>query len=447
MKNINKNQLLEKINKINSRTYTEKPILIFLEDYRVVDDIIKQQCDKKYISMNYPFNDDAASIEREGSLLLGACLLHEDKDDLQWCIQWQTIHKKPVIVLLNKGEVSLEELEEDKKNPYMVEYDIMCAPKRKRDFSDLDKSMQSFIETHFETYNYLDENELLLNVILAALEGYANASKQKKGRRKNDSESKDAGKSGKIDFNYLLGQSIRQWQIPKDNWHTSKAAQNVWDMIVEKKPDPKKKFKTDLRAEKLCYKEPFICKNELELVKIPRFKGTTKNFNNIDLLPINGSHVFNDIFIAEHTTPVSDIRDALMECYNDKGNQELIKKYGIRAIREEVRGILNMIHIAQILKIEDRRINICNSRIKRFLQSHHEKGYKTYDYLKKTPVDQVFKDMRDEYYENLAYDVSKNGNPVSDIYKEALAIAQNACANNQTWANAVDVTAHYTIEI
>ena len=154
MKNINKNELIELIKSIPSRSYTEKPIIIFLDDYRGVDDIISQHWGHQYISMHYPFND-VDSIEREGSLFLGACLFHDDKDDLQWCLQWQSIHKKPVIVLMNKGEVSVKELdEEDQKNPYMIESDIMCAPKRKRDFSDLDKDMQYFIETNFEIYSY-----------------------------------------------------------------------------------------------------------------------------------------------------------------------------------------------------------------------------------------------------------------------------------------------------
>ena len=283
-----------------------------------------------------------------------------------------------------------------------------------------------------------DENELLLNVILAALEGYANAPKSKKKHKKNGEESEDAGKSGQIEFNYLLGQSIRQWQIPDENWHTSKAAQAVWDLIVEKNPDPKKKFKTNLCAEKLCYKEPFICKKELELAEIPRFKGTTKDFKSIDLLPIEAGrpYVFNDIFIAEHTTPVSDIKDALEQCYNS--NKKIIEKQGICAIREDVRKILNMIHITQMLKIEDRRINKSSGRLKEMYGKNNI--YKT---LSSKESKDVFADIRDQYYyKGLRYTKTPSPNRDDIVYQKALQIA-----NEFDWAEAVKLDPEFKIKI
>ena len=294
-----------------------------------------------------------------------------------------------------------------------------------------------------------DENELLLKVILAALEGYANAQKPNEVENNSDTdeESEDAGKSGKIEFNYLLGQSIRQWQIPEKNWHTSKAAQEVWDMIVDKDPGDTEKYATKLldfqRKRCLNYKEPFLCKAKPEWLRIPRFKGTTKDFRSIKILDIKGgdkNHVFNDIFIAEHTTPVSDIKEALKQCYNDPANQELIKKQGVFAIREEVRKILNMIHVTQMLKIEDRRINKSSGRLKEMYGK--DNIYKT---LSSKTSSEVFEEIRDKYYyQNLKY--TKNPMPTKDDgdYPIALQIAEEF-----DWAKAVRLESDpdYIIEI
>ena len=35
-----------------------------------------------------------------------------------------------------------------------------------------------------------------------------------------------------IPYNYLLNQAIRQYIIPEENWHLSKAAKELWDSIT-----------------------------------------------------------------------------------------------------------------------------------------------------------------------------------------------------------------------
>ena len=289
-----------------------------------------------------------------------------------------------------------------------------------------------------------DENELLLNVILAALEGYANSpeSNECENNSTSDEEIEDAGKSGKIEFNYLLGQSIRQWQIPKDNWHTSKAAQTVWKGIVNQHPNDEEKFATKLldfqRKRYLNYKESFLCKAEPEWSKVPRFKGTTKDFKSINLLPINGgeSHVFNEIFIAEHTTPVSDIKDALKECY--LANKGVMAKNGTEKMRDEVRKILNMIHITQMLKIEDRRINKSSGRLKEMYGKNN-----IYNTLSSKTPSEVFEEIRDQYYyQNLQYTKKSMPNEADIEYQKALQIA-----NEYEWAKAIKLKPDYKIEI
>lgn len=89
------------------------------------------------------------------------------------------------------------------------------------------------------------------------------------------------------------------------------------------------------------------------------------------------------------------------------------------SLRQEIRdNILSKIFIARILKIEDRRINVCNARIKKYLENHPEKGYKNaYEYLKNTKANDVFDDMREAYYKDLKYDLQK-GNLNTENYKQ-----------------------------
>ena len=214
-----------------------------------------------------------------------------------------------------------------------------------------------------------ERNGLLLDVILAALKGFVETNCAGK-----DDDSEDARRSGTINFSYLLGQSIRQWQVSIDNWHTSRSAMEVWHLlggVVEHGV-----MVVDIKREKIpCgYKEQFICKQP-KIEKIPRFEGTNKKYGSIKNLLISAGapYVFNNIFIAEHTTPVSDIKDALVACYR------ILKEEGqLKELRSQVLNILGKIHITQMLKIEDRRINNNSSRVKEI-----EKNKKAIDSIKK----------------------------------------------------------------
>jgi hypothetical protein len=320
---------------------------------------------------------------------------------------------------------------------------------------------------HNNTYN---PNELLLDVIIAALKGYV--ATNGKGL---DNDSEEARKSGTINFSYLLGQSIRQWQIPEENWHTSVAAMDVWRLLVDEKYNGR--IIKDNKGKICGYKEKLSKRTSIQ---IPRFTGTTKDFSKITVDDVDRNntkqYVFNDIFIAEHTTPVSDIKDALEICYlefknNNKSDSDL---------KDAVRNILNKIHITQILKIEDRRINNCSSRIKEIKtvndkikqiesgakdqikeeskgKSKKEKkeirkrieNEKTitikgvlYTYFTEDNND-VYDDLCRACYHDLKFDEKKRPNNKS--YKAALEIA----ATN-TWAKAVELESHepyYTIKI
>ena len=268
-----------------------------------------------------------------------------------------------------------------------------------------------------------ERNGLLLDVILAALKGYVETPKSKRG---NDNDSDRTRNDGQVNFSYLLGQSIRQWQIPKENWHLSKSAKYVWEYMQAERVGKNTTMP-------MAYKEQFICHQERP---IPRFAGTKKQFG---LLIIENTkafttskkgkispkkYVFNDIFIAEHTIPVSDIKDALEQCY--LSHKSAIETKGIKTIRKDVELLLNKIHITQMLKIEDRRINRCSARIKQMCEGL---GKEPYNYLIDTKSEQIYDDLCKYCYANLEYDTNK-----SEPSQEALGMAEKF-----EWAKAIDV--------
>lgn len=259
-------------------------------------------------------------------------------------------------------------------------------------------------------------NRLLLKIILTSLDGYIK-------EQEDDSTVTVVEDKGK--FSYLLGQAIRHWVIPDGNWHTSKAAQLVWDAIVETNLSSRRVKTYHTSIDKLRYKEAFITKKDVGGWTIPRFKGNTKDFINVDPLRLQGGkpYVFNNIFIAEHTIPVSDIIEVLAECYHESQS--------IKEMRTNVKNILNRIHITQMLKIEDRRISECQSRI-----GLVKGNASPYDYLLNTDPQNVYQAIVGECYNTPSY-VEREWPFCPDIENQ----------KNQPWAQALNLSKPYTIEI
>jgi hypothetical protein len=292
-------------------------------------------------------------------------------------------------------------------------------------------------------------NNHLLDVIIVALRGYIHTKDYKQSGIFSvaDDDSLESRKSGTINFSYLLGQSIRQWLIPSENWHISEAAMIVWKLIAV----------DDEIIDERGYKESFECKSEAKDIIIPRFLGTAKDFAKIDFdfKPCaKKSRVFNDLFIAEHTTPVAGIKDALEECYRDfyqkRRDSSIPDEKKPKSLRKEIRKILDKIHITQMLKIEDRRINECSARVKNIegvkeLDPDIKKA--VYKYLSQTSYKDVFKGLWAACYKDLDYLEGKKGRVIPDTqaYNDALSIAQKE--ENSKWAKAIILNESYTIEI
>ena len=265
-------------------------------------------------------------------------------------------------------------------------------------------------------------NDLLLDIIIPALKGYVQ--ERQDGLKQvivKDAE-QDKGK-----FSYLLGQAIRHWIIPIENWHTSKAANELWDKIVKTNLTAKQSKKYHKEIDKLRYKEPFLVKKEVNGWIIPRFKGNIRKFEHLDTtLRLEGwkKYVFNDIFIAEHTTPVAEIMEALEQCYSIHGQN-------MKVLKIEVKKILNKIHITQMLKIEDRRITECQNRIALV------KGNKDlYEYIVDTKSDKLFQDIVDMCYATPEYD---------DI--DLVLSSEVEHIKTESWADALNLNDPYSIAL
>ena len=132
-----------------------------------------------------------------------------------------------------------------------------------------------------------------------------------------------------IPYNYLLNQAIRQYIIPEENWHLSKAAKELWDSITS----------DDIR--KYNYKQPITC-DRAEQTCAKKFVGN--NTTGSDIKIKKGDRIpFNKLFSAEHMTPVADIIKEL------KALDDITP--------ENVKAILDKIHICRVTKEEDRKIN------------------------------------------------------------------------------------------
>lgn len=153
-------------------------------------------------------------------------------------------------------------------------------------------------------------NKPLIDVIVSALKG------------------KKLGIDNMIAYNYILNQAIREYIIPDNNWHLSEAAKELWDSI------------TSDHIEMFDYNQPITCDRANQT---PAIKYTGGNSKGKDVkIGKNDTMAFNKLFTAEHMTPVADIIKEL------KALDDITP--------ENVKAILDKIHVCRVTKEEDRNI-------------------------------------------------------------------------------------------
>lgn len=146
---------------------------------------------------------------------------------------------------------------------------------------------------------------------------------------------------------YLLGQIIRQYEIPKDHYYISKEAKAKWKTLSNE----------DIW--KYTHRNIVKCsaKNEVE-IKI--FNGNKKE-PEVKKIKLGEKFIFNDVFHDEHIIPVNIIIKELLK----------IEKLSYKNVEE----VLDKIYICRMLKEEDRSIE--------------EKSKRPFDFKK--VIDEIYK--------------------------------------------------------
>lgn len=129
---------------------------------------------------------------------------------------------------------------------------------------------------------------------------------------------------------YLLNQTLRQYNIPKNHYFISEKAFELWD-----------KISTD-DILKYSYRDK-VTKNTNDNVSIDKYKGGEKDpYQKQATLNKGESFIYNDVFTDEHIVTVSDI---IKEMLN-------LPTYDYLSITE----VLDKMYICKMLKSEDRMI-------------------------------------------------------------------------------------------
>lgn len=134
---------------------------------------------------------------------------------------------------------------------------------------------------------------------------------------------------------YLLNQSIREYDIPSDNRHVSKAALILWKDLT----------KEDIKN--YHYRDVVKCDNLKQPWNTDLFQGANKEGNEREIFPYD-SFLFNELFHEDHVIPVSLILKEIVKL-------EIINYNSIK-------DILDMMHICVILKEEDRKLGRTKER-------------------------------------------------------------------------------------
>ena len=129
----------------------------------------------------------------------------------------------------------------------------------------------------------------------------------------------------------LLGQSIRQYDVPEKNYHISQAAKERWDEL------------SNDCIRNYWYRKQVKCDKLTVAKRFKLYKGSEKEGKE-ELLNPGDPLVFRQMFHEEHTIPVSLIMNELT------GSSKI-------STMKDIEGLLDSMHISILLKDEDRDIN------------------------------------------------------------------------------------------
>ena len=133
---------------------------------------------------------------------------------------------------------------------------------------------------------------------------------------------------------YLLGQIIRQYEIPEDHYYISYEAEKLWNQLSN----------DDIW--KYCYRAIVQCDTNNNLI-VKKYKNNEKIPRKQEIKH-GDKFIFRDVFHDEHIVPIKVIIENLLSLTD--------------LTYENVEKILDKIYICRILKSEDRNIKQKSNR-------------------------------------------------------------------------------------
>lgn len=170
------------------------------------------------------------------------------------------------------------------------------------------------------------ESNVVLDIIIEFLKGVKSANQVVSIVGDKEYKIKAAG--------YLLGQIIRQYEVPEDHYYISVAAENKWNELSNE------------NIWDFVYRDSITCTSNIP-VSVKKYKNNEKTANETEVK--KGDHfIFRDIFHDEHIVPIKIIIDNLLKL------EEITY--------QNVENILDKIYVCRILKFEDRKIKQKSNR-------------------------------------------------------------------------------------
>ena len=168
MKNINKNELIELIKSISSRTCKEKPILIYQSYLSGPDQFIKSLWSRERAESYEcpPLNEDAKFYASPQCKFFKAYMRHYNQAFADWCIQWQKDYRKPTIILLEKG---MKYIDKNGRETFHSAFGTVVE-KTLSELLGAQKAIE--IENTYDVYNYSENKELTYNELQSIISKY-----------------------------------------------------------------------------------------------------------------------------------------------------------------------------------------------------------------------------------------------------------------------------------
>lgn len=151
---------------------------------------------------------------------------------------------------------------------------------------------------------------------------------------------------------YLLGQILRQIDVPDERRHLSDKAQELWGRL-------------EIGEDIWRYSYQDTVNYDLSApVSVKRYKGASSQpENGGEVLEGKGHFIFREVFHDEHIVPIGDILESLMSIKKEQLTEEMISDH------------LDRIRICRMLKSEDREIH---KKYKRGCDLDYERIYEKY---------------------------------------------------------------------